>query len=98
VSLQDSNDPTPEIHALSVAEMQRFRSGPPFAPPSLRGAFSGRVCAAALVAFTCPRQPNTGPLRTAEEAACRPPVCGRERGVSWKRFVSQAAAVIPRTP
>ena len=37
VSLDDANDLTPEIHALAVAEMQRFRLGPLFTPPSLRG-------------------------------------------------------------
>ncbi len=37
VSLEDANDLTPEIHALAVAEMKRFRIGPLFTPPSLRG-------------------------------------------------------------
>ncbi len=37
VSLDDANDLTPEIHALAVAEMQRFRLGPLFTPPSLLG-------------------------------------------------------------
>ncbi len=37
VSLEDANDLTPEIHALAVAEMQRFRLGPLFTPPSLQG-------------------------------------------------------------
>ena len=37
VSLEDANDLTPEIHALAVAEMQQFRLGPLFTPPSLRG-------------------------------------------------------------
>ncbi len=37
VSLEDANDLTPEIHALAVAEMQRFRMGPLFTPPSLQG-------------------------------------------------------------
>ena len=37
VSLNDANDLTPEIHALAVEEMQRFRLGPLFTPPSLRG-------------------------------------------------------------
>ena len=36
VSLEDANDLTPEIPALAVAEMQRFRLGPLFTPPSLR--------------------------------------------------------------
>ncbi len=37
VSLEDANDLTPEIHALAVAEMERFRLGPLFTPPSLQG-------------------------------------------------------------
>ncbi len=37
VFLEDANDLTPEIHALAVAEMQQFRLGPLFTPPSLRG-------------------------------------------------------------
>ena len=37
VSLDDANDLTPEIHALAVEEMQQFRLGPLFTPPSLRG-------------------------------------------------------------
>ena len=36
-SLDDANDLTPEIHAMAVKEMQRFRLGPLFTPPSLRG-------------------------------------------------------------
>ncbi len=37
MSLEDANDLTPEIHALAVAEMQQFRLGPLFTPPSLQG-------------------------------------------------------------
>ncbi|MCY4654799.1 MAG: PQQ-binding-like beta-propeller repeat protein [Dehalococcoidia bacterium] len=37
VTLEDANDLTPEIHALAVAEMKRFRLGPLFTPPSLQG-------------------------------------------------------------
>jgi quinoprotein glucose dehydrogenase len=37
VSLDDANDLTPQIHALAVAEMGRFRLGPLFTPPSLQG-------------------------------------------------------------
>ena len=37
ISLDDANDLTPEIHAMAVAEMQQFRLGPLFTPPSLRG-------------------------------------------------------------
>ena len=36
-SLADANDLTPEIHALAVEEMQQFRLGPLFTPPSLKG-------------------------------------------------------------
>ena len=37
VSLEDANDLTPEIHALAVEEMRRFRLGPLYTPPSLQG-------------------------------------------------------------
>ena len=37
ISLEDANDLTPEIHALAVKEMQQFRMGPLFTPPSLQG-------------------------------------------------------------
>ena len=37
VSLDDANDLTPEIHRIATEEMQSFRIGPLFTPPSLRG-------------------------------------------------------------
>src|SRR5262245_47569839 len=37
ISLNDANDLTPEIKALAQEEMRRFRLGPLFTPPSLRG-------------------------------------------------------------
>ena len=37
VSMEDANDLTPEIHALAVEQMRRFRLGPLFTPPSLGG-------------------------------------------------------------
>ena len=37
VSLEDANDLTPEIKARAQEQMQRFRIGPLFTPPSLRG-------------------------------------------------------------
>ena len=37
VSLDDANDLTPAIKALAVEEMQKFRIGPLFTPPSLMG-------------------------------------------------------------
>ena len=37
VTLDDANDLTPEIHALAVEHMKKFRLGPIFTPPSLRG-------------------------------------------------------------
>ena len=37
VSLDDANDLTPEIHALAVEELNEYRLGPLFTPPSLRG-------------------------------------------------------------
>jgi quinoprotein glucose dehydrogenase len=37
VSLEDANDLTPQIKALAQAEMKKYRLGPLFTPPSLRG-------------------------------------------------------------
>ena len=37
VSLDDANDLTPEIRELAQAEMKKYRLGPLFTPPSLRG-------------------------------------------------------------
>ena len=37
VSLEDANDLTPEIHALALEELNEYRLGPLFTPPSLRG-------------------------------------------------------------
>ena len=37
VALDDANDLTPEINALAREEMSRFRLGPLFTPPALRG-------------------------------------------------------------
>ena len=37
VTLEDANDLTPEIKALALEQMKKFRIGPMFTPPSLRG-------------------------------------------------------------
>lgn len=37
ISLADANDLTPEIKALAEAQLKRFRLGPLFTPPALRG-------------------------------------------------------------
>lgn len=37
VTLEDANDLTPEIKALALEHMKKFRVGPIFTPPSLRG-------------------------------------------------------------
>jgi quinoprotein glucose dehydrogenase len=37
VQLDDANSLTPEIRAMALAQMERFRIGPMFTPPSLRG-------------------------------------------------------------
>jgi len=37
ISLEDANDLTPEIKALAIEELKKFRLGPLFTPPSLRG-------------------------------------------------------------
>ena len=70
VSLEDANDLTPEIHALAVEEMQRFRLGPLFTPPSLRGRSSARARAAARTGAGRHSTPKPGFLfvRTSEDA------------------------------
>ena len=37
VSLDDANDLTPEVHRLALEELETYRLGPLFTPPSLRG-------------------------------------------------------------
>ena len=37
ISLDDANDLTPEIKALAIAEMSKYKLGPIFTPPSFRG-------------------------------------------------------------
>ncbi len=37
VSLDDANDLTPEIKAMAIEEMKKYRIGPLFTPPSLGG-------------------------------------------------------------
>ena len=37
VSLDDANDLTPKVHRLALEELQTYRLGPLFTPPSLRG-------------------------------------------------------------
>src|SRR5262249_15137988 len=37
ITLDDANDLTPEIKVLATEELMRFRLGPLFTPPSLRG-------------------------------------------------------------
>ena len=70
VSLEDANDLTPEIHALAVAEMQRFRLGPLFTPPSLRGTLQRPGASGGANWGGAAFDPETGLLyvRTSEEA------------------------------
>ena len=37
VSLDDASDLTPEVRALALEQMKKFRLGPIFTPPRLRG-------------------------------------------------------------
>ena len=37
VTLDDANDLTPEVHRLAIAELETYRLGPLFTPPSARG-------------------------------------------------------------
>ena len=70
VSLEDANDLTPEIHALAVAEMKRFRLGPLFTPPSLRGTLQRPGASGGANWGGAAFDPETGLLfvRTSEEA------------------------------
>ena len=70
VSLEDANDLTPEIHALAVAEMQRFRLGPLFTPPSLQGTLQRPGASGGVNWGGAAFDPETGLLyvRTSEDA------------------------------
>ncbi len=70
VSLEDANDLTPEIHALAVAEMKRFRIGPLFTPPSLRGTLQRPGASGGANWGGAAFDPETGLLfvRTSEDA------------------------------
>ena len=70
VSVEDANDLTPEIHALAVAEMQRFRLGPLFTPPSLQGTLQRPGASGGANWGGAAFDPETGLLyvRTSEEA------------------------------
>ena len=70
VSLEDANDLTPEIHALAVEEMQRFRLGPLFTPPSLRGTLQRPGASGVANWGGAAFDPETGWLyvRTSEDA------------------------------
>ena len=70
VSLEDANDLTPEIHALAVEEMRRFRLGPLFTPPSLRGTLQRPGASGGANWGGAAFDPETGLLfvRTSEDA------------------------------
>ena len=70
VSLEDANDLTPEIQALAVAQMERFRLGPLFTPPSLRGTLQRPGASGGANWGGAAVDPETGLLyiRTSEDA------------------------------
>ena len=70
VSLEDANDLTPEIHALAVEQMQRFRLGPLFTPPSLQGTLQRPGASGGANWGGAAFDPETGLLyvRTSEDA------------------------------
>ena len=70
VSLEDANDLTPDIHALAVAEMERFRLGPLFTPPSLHGTLQRPGSGGGVNWGGAAFDPETGILyvRTSEDA------------------------------
>ena len=70
VSLEDANDLTPEIHTLAMEEMQRFRLGPLFTPPSLQGTLQRPGASGGANWGGAAFDPETGLLyvRTSEDA------------------------------
>ena len=70
VSVEDANDLTPEIHAFAVAEMERFRLGPLFTPPSLQGTLQRPGASGGANWGGAAFDPETGILyvRTSEQA------------------------------
>ena len=70
VSLEDANDLTPEIHALALAELERFRLGPLFTPPSLQGTLQRPGASGGANWGGAAFDPETGILyvRTSEKA------------------------------
>lgn len=70
VALEDANDLTPEIRALAVAEMNKFRMGPLFTPPSLQGTLQRPGASGGANWGGAAFDPDTGILyvRTSEEA------------------------------
>ena len=70
ISLEDANDLTPEIHALAVAEMSKFRLGPLFTPPSLQGTLQRPGASGGANWGGAAFDPETGLLyvRTTEDA------------------------------
>ena len=70
VSLEDANDLTPEIHALAMEEMQQFRLGPLFTPPSLQGTLQRPGASGGANWGGAAFDPETGLLyvRTSEDA------------------------------
>ncbi len=70
VSLEDANDLTPEIRALAVEEMRRFRLGPLYTPPSLQGTLQRPGASGGANWGGAAFDPETGLLyvRTSEDA------------------------------
>ncbi len=70
VSLEDANDLTPEVRELALAEMQQFRLGPLFTPPSLQGTLQRPGASGGANWGGAAFDPETGMLyvRTSEDA------------------------------
>ena len=71
VSLEDANDLTPEIHTLAMEQMQRFRLGPLYTPPSLQGTLQRPGTSGGANWGGAAFDPETGLLyvRTSEDVA-----------------------------
>ena len=70
VALEDANDLSPEIKAMAQAQMQKFRIGPIFTPPSLTGTLQRPVRAA-------------GPTGAERRSIRRRDICSCEPATRW---------------
>ena len=95
VSLADANDLTPEIHALALEEMRKFRLGPLFTPPSLQGTLQRPGASGGANWGGAAFDHETGSLfvRTSEDAGTNQ-VC-MNAGDEIRRSTSRTSTTVP---